>query len=137
MFSIFCSLTLRPLNEGADISYLTFSLFPEANISKINFANCFCSQPGATQSTQKPQNRKGFFLKFKRNQKESCLQVSFVLCFQGCSVIFCHRLISEGFANVTSPFLLFLCSHSIFYKFQVYCFHYVCEKDCIFPQHPE
>lgn len=34
-------------------------------------------------------------------------------------------------------FLLFLCSHTIFYKFQVYCFCYVFERDHIFPQHPE
>lgn len=38
---------------------------------------------------------------------------------------------------IPSLLLLFPCSHTIFYKFQVYCFHSVFEKDCVLPQHPE
>ena len=46
-----CYATIKVFIEGAGISYFTFGLFPGADISKINFENCFSSQPGATPST--------------------------------------------------------------------------------------
>lgn len=51
VFLYMCYVTIKVFIEGAGISYFTFGLFPGADISKINFENCFSSQPGATPST--------------------------------------------------------------------------------------
>lgn len=87
----------RPLNEGVDISCLTFSLFPGANISKINFAKLFLQPTWCYSKYIEALEQERILLKIQEELERKLFAGKFCSLFSGLLCCLESQVNSRGF----------------------------------------